>query len=106
MPTNAKINLTSLAQGGFPEGTVPGPWRIKLVDGPAPRQLDVSDLPPSVTFDNVQPGTYRATLQRYSATGQPLGAETSSAQFVVNADVTVTVEVAGPITVELIKVQV
>jgi hypothetical protein len=100
MAKNVIVTVSS-TQADFPEGTVGGAWRIKLIDGPDPRSVDGGNK--TVTFNGVGIGTYRASAQRLNATGTPLGPEVMSEPFNVAADVVIKIDVAQGVTVQVIQ---
>lgn len=101
MPKNVVVNVPTQPMD-FPDGTVGGPWRIKLIDGPDPRTTDSGGN--AATFNNVQPGVYNATVQRLSSAGAALGPEVKTTQpFTVSADVVIRIDVAAGITVQVVQ---
>lgn len=82
----------------FPAGTAPAGISISISDGVSAPQI-IAASPYSATFSNVAPGTYTASAQQVSGSGLPLGAAMVSAEFTVEADVSVDIPSSISVTV-------
>jgi predicted phage tail protein len=82
----------------FPAGTVAAGIVITLSGGAAPSQT-IAAAPYTASFAGVAPGTYTATAEAVDASGQPLGSAIVSAEFTIEADPTVNVDVPSTISV-------
>ena len=88
----------------FPAGTAPAGIAIALLGvsptpDVTPTQM-ITAAPYEATFANVPPGTYTASAAALDASGNPLGAPAVSAQFTVEAPVSVDVPQTVTVTVQ------
>ena len=83
-----------------PAGTTLAGLSISLSGGAYPAQV-IATAPWSASFANVAAGEYTATVVGVDDNGKPLGASVSSAQFTVQADVSIDVPNVVSVSVQV-----
>jgi hypothetical protein len=87
---------------GYPEGSVVDHILVTLTaSGNAANSQSASVAPgtASVSFDNVQPDTYTASVQAFPATGAGYGTAVASNSIMVAAPVTVTLSLPASLVI-------